>query len=159
MPSSSVAPSRRAVVISERLPIEILRALASAGLEVRTNGDPSAADVLLTDPQCICDGGLECTIALRAGALLARLGDAVPALYKTVMKQAERGLFKAVLGHTRNHLGRSSKILGLDRNTCARKARAFGFVAEPSRGRKPTVKAVRAGSKKARGRPRKRSTR
>jgi DNA-binding protein Fis len=137
MPSPS--PSRRVVVLSERVPAEISRALSSAGLEVRANGDPSAPDVLLADPHLMGDGGLEHVIAARAGALLARLGDAVPALHETVMGQAERGLFRAVLGHTRNHLGRASKILGLDRNTCARKARAFGLVDAPSRGRKPSA--------------------
>lgn len=148
-PSSSV--SRRAVVVSERVPADVSRALSSAGLEVRPNGDPSAPDVLLADPHVVADGGLEGVIATRAASLLARLGDAVPALHETVMGQTERGLFKAVLSHTRNHLGRASKILGLDRNTCARKARAFGFVDEPSRGRKPAARPQRA---KAQRRPR-----
>ena len=140
MPSTSASHSRRAVVVSDRVPADVARALSSAGLEVRPNGDPAAPDVLLADPHLFADGGLEGVIASRAGALLARLGDAVPALHETVMGQAERGLFKAVLGHTRNHLGRASKILGLDRNTCARKARAFGLFDEPSRGRKPAAK-------------------
>jgi DNA-binding NtrC family response regulator len=139
MPSSPHALARRAVVLSERSPEELAKALAAAGLEIRRQGDPCAPDVLLADPLCLAmpDGGLEAVIATRAGALLARLGDAVPALHETVMGQTERGLFKAVLAHTRNHLGRASKILGLDRNTCARKARAFGLVVEPCRGRKP----------------------
>jgi len=140
-PTSS---SRRAVVVSERFSTDMSRALSLAGLEVRPNGDPSAPDVLLADPHVVADGGLEAVIAARASSLLARLGDAVPALHETVMGQTERGLFKAVLTHTRNHLGRASKILGLDRNTCARKARAFGFVDEPSRGRKPAPKPSRA---------------
>jgi tRNA(Ile)-lysidine synthase len=60
-----------------------------------------------------------------------------------------------VLAHTRNHLGRASRILGLDRNTCARKARAFGLVDEPSRGRKPQAqKAKVAGLHTGRGRKR-----
>jgi DNA-binding protein Fis len=82
---------------------------------VRPGGDPSAPDVLLADPHVVADGGLESVIAARAASLLSRLGDAVPALHETVMGQTERGLFKAVLCHTRNHLGRASKILGLDR--------------------------------------------
>ena len=93
--------------------------------------------VPLEGAQPAADGGLESVVAERMSALLARLGDAVPALHEAVMSKAERGLFKAVLSHTKNHLGRASKILGLDRNTCARKARAFGLVDEPSRGRKP----------------------
>ena len=144
MPTSSQSHSRRAVVLSERVPAEVSRALGSAGLEVRPNGDPSASDVLLVDPHCLADGGLEGVIACRAGALLAKMGDAVPALHETVMGQTERGLFKAVLSHTKNHLGRASKILGLDRNTCARKARAFGLFDEPSRGRKPKARPARA---------------
>jgi len=153
MPSSSSSHTRRAVVVSERVPAEVSRALSSAGLEVRPGGDPSAPDVLLVDPHCLTDGGLEGVIACRAGALLAKMGDAAPALHGTVMDQTERGLFKAVLGHTHNHLGRASKILGLDRNTCARKARAFGLVDEPSRGRKPAARATRAKPRsRARGR-------
>ncbi|MGC4116678.1 MAG: helix-turn-helix domain-containing protein [Myxococcales bacterium] len=144
MATPSTLPSRRAVVVSERVPAEVSRALSLAGLEVRAGGDPSAPDVLLADPHVVADGGLESVIAARASSLLSRLGDAVPALHETVMGQTERGLFKAVLLHTRNHLGRASKILGLDRNTCARKARAFGLVDEPSRGRKPAVKPARA---------------
>lgn len=154
---ASPSTSRRSVVLSERLPAEVSRALSSVGLEVRGTGDPSAPDVLLADPHCLADGGLEGVIATRASMLLARLGDAVPALHETVMGQAERGLFKAVLIHTRNHLGRASKILGLDRNTCARKARAFGFVDEPSRGRKPATRQPREKPpKKPQRRPRKR---
>ena len=155
MVSPSSSPSRRAVVVTERVSADLARALSAAGLEVRPGGDPSAPDVLLADPHCLADGGLEGVIAARAGALLARLGDAVPALHDTVMGQTERGLFKAVLVHTRNHLGRASKILGLDRNTCARKARAFGLVDEPSRGRKPAKKPARSRPTAARRRRRK----
>ena len=154
MHSQPSSASRRAVVLSEKVPSELARALAAAGLEVRSNGDPTAPDVLLADPRALNgEGAVEHVIAARAGALLARLGDAVPELHAAVIGQAERGLFKAVLAHTRNHLGRTSKILGLDRNTCARKARAFGLFDEPSRGRKP--KAGR-GSKPQRAAPRSR---
>lgn len=152
MPGTSSFPPRRAVVVSERLPADLAKALAAAGFEVRTNGDPSAPDVLLAEPPAAGPDGVETVIATRAGALLARLGDGVPALHEAVMKPAERGLFKAVLTHTANHLGRASKILGLDRNTCARKARAFGLVDEPSRGRKPATRPSR--TKGARPTPR-----
>jgi DNA-binding protein Fis len=155
MPTTS-STSRRAVVVTDKLPQDVSRALSSAGLEVRQGGDPLAPDVLLADPHCVADGGVEAVIAARAAVLLARLGDAVPALHQTVMGQTERGLFKAVLLHTRNHLGRASKILGLDRNTCARKARAFGLVDAPSRGRKPKVRPARG---KAPARRRRKSSR
>ncbi|MFN7130788.1 MAG: hypothetical protein ACK4N5_01820 [Myxococcales bacterium] len=140
------------VVLTEPVPAELARLLSAAGLEIRLSGDPSAPDVLLVDPRSVngADSGLEQVIAARVCELLARVGDGVPALHAAVIDQTERGLFRAVLGHTSNHLGRASKILGLDRNTCARKARAYGFVDEPSRGRKPRSKPESAGRKSAR---------
>ncbi len=139
MANTNSQVARRAVVLPARAPAELTRSLTSAGFEVRPDGDPCAPDVLLADPLLVaaCHGSLENVISARAGELLSRLGDGVPDLHDAVMSQIERGLFKAVLAHTRNHLGRASKILGLDRNTLARKARAIGLVAEPSRGRKP----------------------
>lgn len=155
------SPARRVVVVSERMPQEAARALAAAGFEVRVNGDPTSPDVLLADPLCASasDAAIEQIICARAGALLARVGDGLPGLHEAVMSQAERGLFCAVLAFTGNHLGRASTILGLDRNTCARKARAFGLVDEPSRGRKPrSTKARPAAAKSSgRGRPGKRN--
>jgi DNA-binding protein Fis len=149
MPEAPPVPSRRIVVLSERFPAELANALSAAGLELRAGGDPSGPEVLLADPACLAGGeGLEEMVAARAGALLEKLGDTVPALHEAVLLQAERGLFKAVLAHTQNHLGRASKILGLDRNTCARKARAFGLVREPSRGRKPGALAARPARRK-----------
>jgi len=135
----SVPAPRKAVLLLEKVSDEMVKGLASLGLEVRAGGDPGAPDVLLADPRLIAvpECPVEGVIALRAGALLAQIGDTVPDLHETVMTHAERGLFRAVLAHTQNHLGRTSKILGLDRNTCARKARAFGLMSEPARGRKP----------------------
>jgi DNA-binding NtrC family response regulator len=156
--TSSSVP-RRAVVLFERAPSDVARALSAAGLEVRSSSDPLAQDVLLIDPRCLGEGAVEVLIAARAGALLARTGDAVPELHQTVMSQAERGLIRAVLAHTNNHLGRASKILGVDRNTCARKARAFGLVDEPSRGRKPAAKPGGRGKSLARSRSRGKRTR
>jgi hypothetical protein len=142
MHSPSNASGRRAVLLSNRAPADLGKALAAAGLEVRTGGDLCAPDVVLADPFLLLlpGGAVELVISQRAGELLARLGDGVPALHAAVMGQAEKGLFRAVLAHTQNHLGRASKILGLDRNTCARKARAFGLFDAPSRGRKPAAK-------------------
>lgn len=155
MPDPLPVPSRRVVVLSERFPTELAHALSAAGLELRAGGDPRGPEVLLTDPACLVDrDGLEEMVAARAGALLDKLGDTVPALHETVLLQAERGLFKAVLAHTKNHLGRASKILGLDRNTCARKARAFGLLREPSRGRKPGALTARPSKKAGAAQPR-----
>lgn len=146
MPTEAIAaPPRRAVVFSERVSNDLSRIFLDAGLEIRTGGNPSAPDVLLADPRVAAQdaAGLEDVIACRVGALLSRLGDGAPDLHGTVMSQTERGLFKAVLSHTGSHLGRAARILGLDRNTCARKARAFGLFDEPSRGRKPQPKPAR----------------
>ncbi len=79
-------------------------------------------------------------IAQRVLALLERTGDAVPELRAMVLEQAERGLYRAVLAYTENHLGRAAAILGIDRNTCAKKARLFGLN-KASRGRKRKSKA------------------
>jgi transcriptional regulator of acetoin/glycerol metabolism len=143
MHSPSHAPARRAVLLSDRSSAELSKALSSAGFEVRVGGNLCAPDVALADPLLLSAPGgcaVEELIALRAGELLSRLGDGAPGLHEAIMSQAEKGVFRAVLAHTKNHLGRASKILGLDRNTCARKARAFGLVDEPSRGRKPAPK-------------------
>jgi transcriptional regulator of acetoin/glycerol metabolism len=150
MSAASHAPARRAVLLSDRVPAELGKALLAAGLEVRQGGDLCAPDVVLADPYLLLipGGAVELLIAERAGELLSRLGDGVPELHAAVMGQAEKGLFRAVLAHTRNHLGRTSKILGLDRNTCARKARAFGLFDEPSRGRKPAARAGGRGRKR-----------
>jgi DNA-binding protein Fis len=140
MPIDSAATSpRRAVVLSERVSNDLARALSAAGLEVRTGGNPSAPDVILVDPRIVAATGMgiEELISARVCEVLARVGDGGRDLHESVMTQTERGLLAAALAFTGNHLGRASKILGLDRNTCARKARAFGFVEVPSRGRKP----------------------
>lgn len=106
---------------------------------------PSATEI--TAAPAVAEASIEDVIAARAGALLARIGDTVPDLHAAVLEQAERGLFRAVLAHTGNHLGRASLILGLDRNTCARKARNFGLVDRPSRGPTPKPKKPRRASK------------
>lgn len=80
---------------------------------------------------------LEECVAKRIEALLARTGDLVSDLHRTTLEQVERGLLRAALAHTGGHVARAAALLGLDRNTCARKARAFGLMGEPSRGRKP----------------------
>ncbi|MGI5863995.1 MAG: helix-turn-helix domain-containing protein [Myxococcales bacterium] len=141
MPDAAKAPARRVVVTAAPLPDEVSQALAAAGLEVRQGGDATSAEVLLVDPSALScsQAGIEDLIASRTAELLGKLGDTVPALHEAVLSKAERGLLRAVLAHTENHLGRASKILGLDRNTCARKARAFGLLSEPSRGRKPSA--------------------
>ncbi len=150
MHSPSNASGRRAVLLSSRAPADLGKALVAAGLEVRLGGDLCAPDVVLADPGLLLlpGGAVEFVILQRTCELLARLGEAVPALHAAVMGQAEKGLFRAVLAHTKNHLGQTSKILGLDRNTCARKARAFGLVDEPSRGRKPVAKRAPRRSRK-----------
>lgn len=146
---SEIELERRAVIVAEPVSPELARSLAAAGLELRIGGDHRAPDVLLADPRVVSasEAGIEEIIATRIGELLARVGDGdgMPALHMAVIDQAERGLFRAVLDHTSNHLGRASKLLGLDRNTCARKARAFGLLDEPSRGRKP--RAIRLAAK------------
>jgi DNA-binding protein Fis len=156
MHSTSPAATCRAVLLSDRAPAELVKALQAAGFEVRTSGDLTAPDVVLADPRLLAAPGcaVEALIAERVGELLARLGDGAPDLHAVVMGQAEKGLFRAVLAHTKNHLVRASKILGLDRNTCARKARAFGLVNEPSRGRKPAPKPKRTPRAPGRGRKR-----
>jgi DNA-binding protein Fis len=123
-----------------------VQSLTAAGFEVRLCENSTLSENMLTDSLSFSPEGLESFIASKVAAVLSRLGDATPCLHQTVMEQVERGLFKAVLSYTENHLGRASKILGLDRNTCARKARNFGLVNKPSRGKEPSKHKTRSSS-------------
>lgn len=73
----------------------------------------------------------------RLEVFLARLqGRRVPGLYKMILGQVERALLRAALNRTGDHLGEAAKLLDLDRNTLARKAKALGLVSETRPGPK-----------------------
>ena len=64
----------------------------------------------------------------RLELFLARLqGRRVPGLYRMIVGQVERALVRAALAQTDSHLGEAARLLDVDRNTLARKARAFGL--------------------------------
>ncbi|MBS2031080.1 MAG: hypothetical protein JST54_24475 [Deltaproteobacteria bacterium] len=64
----------------------------------------------------------------RLQAFLGRLqGRAVPGLYRLILSQVERALIRAALHQTGDHLAEAARLLDLDRNTLARKARSLGL--------------------------------
>ena len=74
----------------------------------------------------------------RLEVFLARLqGRRVPGLYRLIGGQVERALIRAALVKTGGHLGEAARLLDVDRNTLARKARALGLEVSSKRGRKP----------------------
>lgn len=78
---------------------------------------------------------LEAIVVDRLSVFLDRLGDrTVPDLYRVVLAEVERGLLRAVLERSGGRVGRAARLLGLDRNTVARKARALRLAAR-GRGR------------------------
>ena len=72
----------------------------------------------------------------RIAALLRRLeGRSVPGLYRVVIDEVERGVFGAALEQAHGEVGLAARLLGVDRNTVARRAKALGLVPR-GRGRK-----------------------
>jgi DNA-binding protein Fis len=73
----------------------------------------------------------------RLSALLGRLeGRPVPRLYRVVLDEVERGIFGAALERANGEVGTAARLLGVNRNTVARKARALGLHTR-GRGRPP----------------------
>lgn len=67
---------------------------------------------------------LEELMYLRLGQFLDQLhGRAVPDLYRVVLEQVDRAIFRQALERTDGQLGTAAKFLGVDRNTLARKAK------------------------------------
>ena len=65
----------------------------------------------------------------RLSALLGRLeGRPVPQLYRVVLEEVERGIFGAALDRANGEVGLAARLLGVDRNTVARKAKALGLI-------------------------------
>ena len=74
----------------------------------------------------------------RLEAFLGRLqGRRIPGLYRLILGQVERALFRAALAQTGSHLGKAAELLDVDRNTLARKARSLGLLTESRPGPKP----------------------
>jgi DNA-binding protein Fis len=66
---------------------------------------------------------LEEILYQRLGLLFEQLGGRrVPHLYRTVIDQVERALIRQALERTASQLG-AADLLGIDRNTLARKAK------------------------------------
>lgn len=67
---------------------------------------------------------LEELLYVRLGDFLERLdGGAVPELYKTLQDQLDRAVLRQALERTGGRLGAAATLLGLDRNTLARKVK------------------------------------
>ena len=102
-----------------------------AGMAALTGGDYD-----LCEPRLVGVGQpLATVIRERLTKLFRRLEDrAVPHLYRVILEEVERGVFSAALERSNGEVSAAAKMLGLNRNTLARKAKALGLAIRP-RGR------------------------
>lgn len=147
----------RALLRNDRADDELARALAKAGLYVERvavgnknlEAKLAAPDLAVVDPRLVvarparpaaveeagAEGSLEQLCAQRFEALLDRLGDQkLPNLHETVIAQVERGLFRVALERA-GSVGAAAELLGIHRNTLARKLVQLGLRPHPSRRR------------------------
>lgn len=146
----------RALLRTDPADDELARALARAGLYVeRVLGDEeleeklSAPDLAVVDPRLVrasdqprersdtglAGASLEELCAQRLVSLLDRLGDeTLPDLYQTVIAQVERALFRVAIERT-GGVGAAAELLGIHRNTLARKLTQLGLRPTPARRR------------------------
>ncbi len=67
---------------------------------------------------------LEELLYLRLGTFLDQLhGRKIPGLYKVLMDQMDRAVLRQALERSEGQLGTAAELLGVDRNTLARKAK------------------------------------
>ncbi len=71
---------------------------------------------------------LEDLVYLRLRAFLAQQSEADPAdLHALVMPHVERALYRLVLERAEGHRGLAARMLGINRNTLARRLRDLGL--------------------------------
>jgi len=149
----------RALLRTDRADDELARALARAGLYVERVAPGEAGleerladpDLAVVDPRLVCgerprstrsergeaagERSLEEICAEKFSSLLDRLGgETFPDLYDTVIAQVERALFRVALGRAGN-VGAAAELLGIHRNTLARKLARLGLRSAPARRR------------------------
>lgn len=142
----------RALLRADRADDELAQALARAGLYVERVQDASSLDlrdVAVVDPRLlagreakipvsaprspVAERSLEDLAHEKLALLLEKLGSQrLPALHETVLAQVERALLKLAVART-SALGDAAELLGIHRNTLARRLEALGL-REKSRG-------------------------
>jgi two-component system nitrogen regulation response regulator GlnG len=74
------------------------------------------------------DPTLETVLERRLSGLLKRIGEAkMEGLYDMVLTQVERPLFKLVLAATKGNQVKAARVLGINRNTLAKKLVSLGL--------------------------------
>jgi|SRR5690606_20761822 len=149
----------RALLRIDRADDELARALARAGFYVERVApeedgleeklaDP---DLAVVDPRLVLGGGrraerteeaesiaersLEQLCAEKLASLLERLGgETLPDLHGTVIAEVERALFRVALEQA-GSVGAAAELLGIHRNTLARKLAKLGLRPAPARRR------------------------
>lgn len=147
----------RALLRNDRADDELARALAKAGLYVERvaaggknlEAKLSAPDLAVVDPRLMqakpakaakadegaTEASLEQICSQRFSAVLDQLGDqTLPNLHETVIAQVERGLFRVALERA-GSVGAAAELLGIHRNTLARKLAQLGLRPAPARRR------------------------
>lgn len=147
----------RALLRLDRADDELARALARAGVYVdRIAADAEDLEERLADPdlavvdprlvqgraaparpadEAATDASLEQLCAQKLGALLDQLGgETLPDLHQTVIAQVERALFRVALERA-GSVGAAAELLGIHRNTLARKLVQLGLRSAPARRR------------------------
>jgi DNA-binding protein Fis len=144
----------RAILRSDRSDDDLARALAAAGLRVERAQRlaPEAlsdADVVLVDRRLLDAGGgvararedaragtLEDVCYERLAPILDRIGgERVPDLERAVVSATERALLRLALERT-GCLSDAAELLGVHRNTLARRLEALGLRPRPRRARR-----------------------
>ena len=144
----------RALLRADLSDDELAQSLARAGLSVERLSSPGEAqarlskgDVAVVDPRLLAgqapdpiprsvvhNQSLEALCYGKLAELLARLGDQrLPALYETVMAQAERALLRLALERT-GAIAAAAELLGIHRNTLSRRLEALGLRERKARG-------------------------
>jgi DNA-binding protein Fis len=78
---------------------------------------------------------LEEVVYVRLGHFLDLLhGRKVPKLYRVVVDQVERAIFRQALERAGGQISDAAKLLGIDRNTLARKVKRLKVSTKPLRG-------------------------
>lgn len=135
----------RALLRADRADDELAQALARAGLYVERvaelSPDEDLRDVAVVDPRLLAgreqllpvlsstvvEPSLEELCYAKLSQLLDKLGtERLPGLHETVLAQAERALLRVSLERTAA-LATAAELLGIHRNTLARRLDALGL--------------------------------
>lgn len=152
----------RALLRTNRSDDELARALAGAGLYVervaaeRARERLEAADVAVVDPRLlgaaapppvraapadpVAERSLEELCYARLAEVLDRLGnERLPGLHGTVIAEVERALLRAALERA-GSVAAAAEVLGLHRNTLARRLEELGLRKRESRAPAPRAR-------------------